>query len=245
MKTIHQIDDHDVKPIIKFQQPFTCLMAGSSGSGKTTFVKRFLKHASSLCTPFNKIIWCFSGNGRPNDIQEGIQYMNGLPQDFECLFKDDDDDDEVNSPKLIILDDLMTDACSSSEILDIFTKHSHHYNISVFLLVQNIFHKGHFSRDISLNSKYIVLFKNPRDRSQIYHLARQICPTCPKEVVDIYNEATVKPFSYLLFDNCQTTNDQIRLRTCIFPDEMTIVYVPISTTTTTNTDHETIEIQCS
>ena len=73
--------------------------------------------------------------------------------------------------KLLILDELILES-SSDVILDLFTDGSHHKNISVIFVTQNVFHKGKVERDISLNTKYLVLFKNPRDRAQIQHLAR-------------------------------------------------------------------------
>ena len=59
--------------------------------------------------------------------------------------------------KLLILDDLMRES-SSDVILDLFTKGSHH-NISVIFVAQNVFLKGKAQRDISLNTKYLVLLK--------------------------------------------------------------------------------------
>jgi hypothetical protein len=46
--------------------------------------------------------------------------------------------------------------------------------ISVILITQNLFHQGRFSRDISLNTKYLVVFKNVRDKNQFVYLARQV-----------------------------------------------------------------------
>jgi hypothetical protein len=70
--------------------------------------------------------------------------------------------------QLIILDDLMNETKDNSEILDIFTKKSHHRNISIILLTQNIFAKGSCVRTMSLNSHYLILFNNPRDRLCYY-----------------------------------------------------------------------------
>ena len=52
----------------------------------------------------------------------------------------------------------------------------HHVGISVIYLAQNLFRRGKYSCDLSLNMDYIVLFKNVRDSSQIGHLARQMFP---------------------------------------------------------------------
>jgi hypothetical protein len=81
----------------------------------------------------------------------------------------------INGTRLIVLDDLLNEAYSR-DMCDLFTKGSHHRNISVILITQNLFHQGRFSRAISLNAKYIVVFKNVRDKNQFAYLARQVYP---------------------------------------------------------------------
>ena len=127
-------------------------------------------------------------------------------------------------PKLIVIDDFMRES-SSNVIVDLFVRKSHHRSISVFFLSQNLFYKG--QRDISLNVSYLIVFKNPRDRAQIQHLARQVYPENPLFIREIFRDATAKPHSYLLFDMTQTTCDELRFRTCIFPnDQHECVYMP-------------------
>ena len=55
----------------------------------------------------------------------------------------------------------------STKVSQLCTKGSHHPNISLVVITQNVFHQGPSSRDISLNSKRIVVFKNPIDNTQI------------------------------------------------------------------------------
>ena len=83
-----------------------------------------------------------------------------------------------NVPTLIVLDDIM-DSAYSKKVSELFIKGSHHRNISLVLITKNVFNQVPSSRDISLNSKYIVVFKNPREKTQIVHLARQITQTLP------------------------------------------------------------------
>ena len=79
---------------------------------------------------------------------------------------------------------------------------------------------------MSLNSHYLVCFKNPRDRAQIMHLSRQVWPENPKALQEAYTEATGEPHNYLLLDFKQGTPDEFRVRTKIFPDdEHNFVYV--------------------
>jgi hypothetical protein len=56
-------------------------------------------------------------------------------------------------------------------VCDLFPKGRHHRNISFILITPNLFHQGRFSRDISLYAKYIVVFKNVRDKRQFEYMA--------------------------------------------------------------------------
>ena len=100
-------------------------------------------------------------------------------------------------------------------------------------ITQNIFHKSTHSRDISLNAFYIVLYKNPRDRAQIQHLARQIYPEDSKFVQEAYQDTAAKGYGYLMIHCKQITLDEFRFRSCIFPDDKyQYVYIPKYTHTT-------------
>lgn len=128
------------------------------------------------------------------------------------------------APLLLILDDLMGQC--DIKVEKIFTKLSHHNNISIVYLTQNLFYGTKQQRTISLNAHYLVLFKNPRDSSQITYLARQMFPGKSRHLVEAYKDATRLPYTYLLIDLKPETDDSHRLRSNIFPDETNFVYVP-------------------
>jgi hypothetical protein len=71
------------------------------------------------------------------------------------------------------MDDLMNEVNQNVYAI-IFTKLSHHRNVSVIFLTQNRFHRNMHIRTMNLNIYYIVLFKNPRDASQASTLVRQM-----------------------------------------------------------------------
>ena len=80
---------------------------------------------------------------------------------------------------------------------------------------------------MSLNAKYIVLFKSPRDRSQIRHLAQQIYPEDVKFVQEVFEQTMILPHLYLFLDLSQKTLDELRFRSCIFPDgSKNYAYIP-------------------
>ena len=53
----------------------------------------------------------------------------------------------VAHPCLEILDDLLYDVYSKL-VRELFTRGSHHRNISVILISQNLFHQGRYCKDI-------------------------------------------------------------------------------------------------
>lgn len=213
---------------VRWKHPWTSIVCGPTGCGKTIFVKTFLRYLPKMANiQFGRILFYYG------EWQEAylelqremtgkckIEFREGLPRP----------EDYSNDPlcaKLIIIDDLMRESSSCEVIVDLFTKGSHHKNLSVILISQNLFHQGRGQRDISLNANYIVVFKNPRDRAQIRHLARQVYPDDAKFLEEAYYDATSRPHGYLLLDLKQSTPDEYRFRTCIFPnDPRHYVYVP-------------------
>ena len=91
--------------------------------------------------------------------------------------------------------------------------------------MQNLFGKNREQRTISLNSHYLVIFKGPRDASQIIHLAQQMYFGKLKYVQEAFKGATSAAHGYLLFDLLQETPDHLRLRTNMFPLQHQVVYV--------------------
>ena len=83
---------------------------------------------------------------------------------------------DLKKRNLIVFDDQMIDVSKDKRIVNLFTRASHHRNLSVISIVQNLFHQRKGSRSVSLDSHYFVLFKNPRDKLQILTLAKQRIP---------------------------------------------------------------------
>ena len=143
-----------------------------------------------------------------------IEFVKGIPPDLEH-----DSYFDVNKRNLIVFDDQMIDAGGDKRIVNLFTRGSHHRNLSVIYIVQNLFHQGKGNRSISLNSHYLVLFENSRDKLQIVTLAKQMYPGQTHSFIQRYEEAVQRPFGYLLVDLKTTTQDNCRLRTNVLPGE--------------------------
>ena len=187
----------------------TLCVAGPSHSGKTTFVLQLLDHREEVFDcHINRVIWCF-GIYQPELnaalLQRGfITHSKILPQD------------EIQAYDLIVLDDLIHESRNSEDVTSMFTRAAHHKPCFIIFITQNLFPPGKESRTRSLNTHYYVIFKNPRDKSQIDYLARQILPQQRKALIQIFEAATVEPHSYLFVDLTQECPDKLRFRSNLF-----------------------------
>lgn len=200
--------------------PFTMIVAGPTGSGKSTWIKRLCDLSNNVSlNPPKKIIY-FYGEYQPLfSTFKNVEFIHGLQErQLENL---------ENEPTWIIIDDLMTESSNSSVISDLFTKGSHHRNVSVIFMVQNFFTKGKEMRNISLNCHYLVLFKNPRNKSLATDLARQMYPDKIKKFQSVFNDATSKPYTYLFVDLKPNTPEELRLSTNILGESPGIIVYSI------------------
>ena len=116
---------------------------------------------------------------------------------------------------LVVLDDLLSQCSNDQRVVDLFTRGSHHRGISVLYLTQNLFPPGKLSRTISLNSHYLVIFRNPRDSLGISTLAKEMFPGRTDYLIESLRDATSRPYGYLVIDCHQLTPENMRLRTNI------------------------------
>lgn len=204
--------------MIPFYHPCNIIVNGPSMAGKTVLCEKLIKNHETMFEPKLEEIVFHYGEWQPfyDRLKGTVTFKEGLP-----------DMNDYNGSKrtLIVIDDLM-DQNKSGLIGSIFTKFTHHRNLSVLYLTQNLYHKSRDSREISLNAHYLILFKQPRDKFQISVLSRQMNPSNPKFLLESYLNATEPAHSYLLLDFKQNCPENLRVRTKIFPDETLEIYVP-------------------
>jgi len=198
--------------------PFCMVISGGTQSGKTTLTSKLLSRCNEIIDPpINKIIYCYTEYqlklfSSLKDTIPNIEFHEGMPNDFTSF---------GNGHKLLILDDLMSEATKSGDANNAFTRTSHHQNISIIFLTQNLFFKN--MRTMSLNCKYMVIMKNPRDTTSIHHLGRQMNGGRKNAVMEVaYADVMKKPYGYLLLDFSQEQNDWFRIRDSLFPENCTI-----------------------
>ena len=203
---------------LKIKTPSAIMLAGPSGSGKTTLLLKIIHSLALLFYPVPvQVVYCYLeyNSAVPKFQKAGHTVYHGIPND-EFLSR-------CKKPLLLIFDDLMLKM--DKKYLDqLFTVKSHHRNITVIFVVQNLFEKAiKTARD---NCQYLILMNAPSSKRQIRDIGSNLFPGKTKEFMEIYDDATSKPFGYLLIDLHSSTKSECKLRTNIFPDEFTRVYCP-------------------
>ena len=195
-------------------------------------------------------IWCF-GQWQPlyDDIWKKITWIEFVSDILDYL--DDQHYINVSKMNILVFDDLMTEAKCSQRIADLFTKGSHHRNISIVYLTQYLFPQGKACRDAVLNTQYMVLFNNPIDRQQEANLARKIYLSTSVVFMKQSEQATSRPYGYgfLVIDLKSATPEKDSLHTEIFDmakaidQKMAVDEKSIDAHHTDNEEEEEVEME--
>ena len=196
----------------------TMCVVGPSHSGKTTFVLQLLEKKEEVFQcEMKRVVWCYGiyQHELHSKLQEqGHEVHNGIIPVSE-----------IQPYDIVILDDLIHESKNSQDVTAMFTRAAHHKPCFIIFITQNLFPPGKEARMRNLNTHYYVIFKNPRDKSQFEVIARQIRARNVRPLIDIFEDATKKPFSYLFLDLTQECPDAFRFRSNLFEGPM-IIYKP-------------------
>lgn len=201
-------------PDYVFSSPTTIAISGTTGSGKTTLLKKILANPVLFKTPPKKIIYCYGTWQEAFNKMPNVEFRQGL----------DTSHDQHKEHTIMILDDLMDEVVQSKSAEQLFTRGSHHKNITVVFLIQNLYQQGRSARTIMLNTHYFILMKNARDINQIKVLGAQT--GLGKTLEEAYKDCMDRSYGYLLIDLSPGNTKELMLRTDIFPGENQIVFLP-------------------
>ena len=217
---------------LRFSIPSIMLIVGPTSSGKTTWLKHLVlgQHEYFANPPETMLLFYkelqkayeymeddMNQDKRSNSRFPSFRKFKSIPNSIEEL-KDILESYPRKMPKSVVFDNYLDDV---GQILKhFFTVLTHHYNCFTVFLCQNLFDKKGDLRTLSINTQYMVLFNNPRDRSAVAHLAKQIFPGRVGILNKAYREAfNGRSHGYLLLDFHQQKDDKVRIRSNIFPYE--------------------------
>ena len=212
----------------RFHFPSTMIVSGASGSGKTMWIYRFLQQVKQLMSePPDRILLCY-GIYQPiyQEMMNTIENMS-LSEgcDQETLEHLGVFDPSIKT--VLILDDLHQEMAQNELLSKLFCKFSHHANSMVIFVTQNLYHKDSAMRDTTTNCHYLVCLAQPRDKSIIACLGRQMFPGKAAYLVSAYEQATEAPHGYLIVDALPGTPSKLRLRSGVFLDETDVAWLPV------------------
>lgn len=203
-----------------FKSPTTLAVSGPTKSGKSHFTRKLIKYRNELFSvaPF-KVLYCYGTWQKAFDEFEGsVDFYQGIPADVDQINSDSRD-----KHMLLILDDMMNSISKNSKVEQLFTQGSHHNNVSVVFITQNIFYQTNRIRTINLNCSYIIVTKNARTKAQTADLGGQMMMR--DVLVSAMEDMDREQYSYLLIDLSPHLTSNIRVKRNIFPGEVTIAYI--------------------
>lgn len=125
---------------LPFEPRSSVCVSGSTGSGKTRWVYRFIRKLKDMYSgdPPEKIMYRY-GIYQPlfDEMERTVPNFvsrKGIPSEEEI-----DEFCDGRSHVLLILDDLMNSVVQSPDMELLFTRGCHHKGISVIFLTQNLF----------------------------------------------------------------------------------------------------------
>ncbi len=212
----------------RFNIPSNLMVVGPTSCGKTSWLKKLVKDKDVFFSPAPRCMLLFFKESqqaydemerRMNANQEDRSFYKfaSVPNSVEEM-KDILEMFPKNLPKIVVFDDYLDEV--GQVLKHFFTVLTHHYNCFTVFLCQSLFGAKSELRMLSINSQYMILFNNPRDKSAVSHLAKQVFPGNGHLLNEAYRTATKeKPYGYILLDFHQRQNDLVRLRSHIFPNE--------------------------
>ena len=113
----------------------------------------------------------------------------------------------------------------SSAITDLFCNKLQHLGLSVILMIQNLFYHGKERTTLVRCAQYLVIFKNPMDKTIPLSLAQKLMPMHKSAFMDMFERATQRAHGYLFCDGKQDTPENARFRTDLFDEGIQRVFV--------------------
>ena len=213
------------------------LIAGSTSSGKTHLVKDILLNREKLIEkPVERVIYYYK-TWQPlyEELRARIQQITFRN---ELNVTEEPEKAPENSCFVVIFDgvsDAMTHSSTGLFILSHWTIYSHHSQYLSIFISQNLYDRNKYQRPLSLNSNYLILFRNLRDIEQVGKLARQVYGKGrAKHFMKLYMKImTSGPrYSYLILNLhphtliCQSVHVNITGSDSFEPEKLERVYIP-------------------
>ena len=197
--------------------PFSAIIAGPSGAGKSSLVFKIIQEREHwIKSGIKKVLYIY--------LHYEPEFFKIQQADPDITFSNDiaDIDNWTTPDSLIVIDDCINYLLVEKHrqaIEQFFIRKSHHLNISIICILQNIFPKN--LRLVSINAQYFILFNFPRDKSSVMRMAAQCNPGNSRFITDAYIKACSKQkHGHLVLDfHPKSPNVKFFARLSLFADD--------------------------
>ncbi|XP_059098360.1 uncharacterized protein LOC131892577 isoform X1 [Tigriopus californicus] len=203
-------------------------------SGKSKLVLDMLQHRDEVFRgSFYRAIYC-------GPSAHDFKFTSLLVQAFPSIERHDrvvrpEDLDlyaEKSSQKLLMLDDFGNDAMERKEFKALFEMGSHHYNISVIVVVQNFYSTARHHTTILRNMSNIIIFNHRGSRSVMKMISSNFAPNGDSNFLTYCFETLNLQFQlirgahYIMIDLATDSNlpPDLMFRSLILPTEHQIFF---------------------
>ena len=158
VETDYETPSKNDDALLKFVSPFSMLLVGVSNSGKSSYVRALLEKSGQVFTKKPSRIIYFYNIFQPlfaemEQTIPNISFHQGLPDrafiEASAL---------KESHLVLVFDDLYFELINSKDMVDLTIMLCHHLNISCITTSHNIFMNSRFSKTLTTNIHYILLF---------------------------------------------------------------------------------------
>ena len=158
---------------IRLKENFKLFLSGPSRCGKTFFVADLLQNLPTISKdPASFIIY----------VYKTWQWKFDEMKHLVHVFIEDDENvvekikEYASGQSILVVFDDMINSKSLNTLALLFTVAGRHMNMSLVFLTQRMFVNDEYFCQISQNCDYFIVFKNPRNSSEIRTLAHQFTP---------------------------------------------------------------------
>ncbi len=195
------------------RQPSLTLIVGTSGKGKTNLLcnllydslkwTRLYVNAKDLSEDkYVTLLEACQNVTNKKQSTDTFYHFTNMPEDIIPV--DEMDSKEIN---LVIFDDFLTDKKADEKISE-FCIRGRKKNCTVIYLAQSYYN---IPKIVRLQANYLIFFKidDSREIGNIYQ--NHNSGLDKKTFVNVFNEATKEPYSFLLLDNV-THDENLKIR---------------------------------
>lgn len=209
-----------------FQHPTQIMLGGPTKSGKTTLMQRLLENRATMFQPpIERVYWYYTMDNSvagAKTMFPDVIFVKGT------VTSKTTQDMELSRPTLLIMDDmqdmvLRTD--TFTVLSNLFTRESHHSNLSVALLVQDFFIKR--LNQIAAQCENVIAMLSGSSSQKLESLGRRMFSTGGGAFL-LWATQRIKAQSkwpYALMSQGAGVSECEKLRHFIFPGEANTFYV--------------------